>query len=235
MLRQVPPAPPHPRPPATSPRTRLLAAVIEHIQRCGISDLSLRELAAAIGTSHRMLHYHFGSKEDLLRAVLRRIVIPVNRERLRMLEQVEAAAGSDPPSLEAILEAFIAPDLRLIRDLGERGVIITRFLGRSYTEPAEMVQALSREHYEELGQRFMEAYARALPEVPQAELYWRFKLVVGVLTYVLADTDPTDGDAEDLSDVDGTVRRLVAFLAAGLRAPVPTPRRQDRAEEGASS
>ena len=77
-----------------------------------------------------------------------RIVIPVNRERLEMLEQVEAAAGSDPPSLEGILEAFIAPDLRLIRDLGERGVIITRFLGRSYTEPAEMVQALSREHYE---------------------------------------------------------------------------------------
>ena len=87
-----------------------------------------------------------------------------------------------------------------------------------------MVQALSREHYEELGQRFMEAFARALPEVPQVELYWRFKLVVGVLTYVLADTDPSTGwYAEDLSDVDGTVRRLVAFLAAGLRAPVPAP------------
>jgi hypothetical protein len=167
---------------------------------------------------------------------LSRIVIPVNRERLEMLEQVEAAAGSDPPSLEGILEAFIAPDLRLIRDLGERGVIITRFLGRSYTEPAEMVQALSREHYEELGRRFMEAFARALPEVPRAELYWRFKLVVGVLTYILADTDPTGGYAQDLSDVDGTVRRLVTFLAAGLRAPVPaSPRQQGRAKGGESS
>jgi hypothetical protein len=123
----------------------------------------------------------------------------------------------------------------LIRDLGERGVIITRFLGRSYTEPAEMVQALSREHYEELGERFMEALARALPELGQAELYFRFKLVLGVLTYILADTDPTGGYGEDLSDVDGTVRRLVAFLAAGLRAPVPVPRRQDRAKKGASS
>jgi hypothetical protein len=72
--------------------------------------------------------------------------------------------------------------------------------------------------------------------VPQAELYWRFKLVVGVLTYILADTDRTGGPyAEDLSDVDGTVQRLVAFLAAGLRAPVPAPRRQDRAKERASS
>jgi len=167
--------------------------------------------------------------------VLSRIVIPVNRERLEMLEQVEAAAGSGPPQLERVLEAFIAPDLRLIRDLGERGVIITRFLGRSYTEPAEMVQALSREHYEELGQRFMEAFARALPEVPQAELYFRFKLVLGVLTYFLADTDVTAGYAEDLSDVEGTVGRLVAFLAAGLRAPVPAPRQQDRAKGGESS
>ena len=216
-------------------KERILDAAEGLFAAHGFAGTSLRAVTREAGVNLAAVHYHFGTKEDLLRAVLSRIVIPVNRERLRMLEQVEAAAGSDPPSLEAILEAFIAPDLRLIRDLGERGVIITRFLGRSYTEPAEMVQALSREHYEELGQRFMEAYARALPEVPQAELYWRFKLVVGVLTYVLADTDPTDGYAEDLSDVDGTVRRLVAFLAAGLRAPVPTPRRQDRAEEGASS
>ena len=82
----------------------------------------------------------------------------------------------------------------------------------------------------------MEAFARALPEVPQAELYFRFKLVLGVLTYFLADTDLTSGYAEDLSDVDGTVRRLVAFLAAGLRAPVPAPRQQqDRAKGGESS
>ena len=220
---------------ATDTKERILEAAERLFAAYGFAGTSLRAVTKEARVNLAAVHYHFGTKEDLLRAVLSRIVVPVNRERLRMLEQVEAAAGSDPPLLEAILEAFIAPDLRLIRDLGERGVIITRFLGRSYTEPAEMVQALSREHYEELGQRFMEAYARALPEVPQAELYWRFKLVVGVLTYVLADTDPTDGYAEDLSDVDGTVRRLVAFLAAGLRAPVPTPRRQDRAEEGASS
>ena len=219
----------------TDTKQRILDAAERLFALRGFAGTSLRAVTREARVNLAAIHYHFGTKEDLLRAVLSRIVIPVNRERLEMLEQVEAAAGSDPPSLEAILKSFIAPDLRLIRDLGERGLIITRFLGRSYTEPAEMVQALSREHYEELGQRFMEAFARALPEVPHAELYWRFKLVVGVLTYILADTDRTGGYAEELSDVDGTVRRLVAFLAAGLRAPVPTPRRQDRAKEGASS
>ncbi len=50
-------------------RERLLAAAVEQAMRGGIADLSLRELAAAIGTSHRMLLYHFGSREGLLAAV----------------------------------------------------------------------------------------------------------------------------------------------------------------------
>ena len=58
---------------SSAARQRLLAAVIEHIQRAGISDLSLRELAAAIGTSHRMLIYHFGSREGLLLDVVRAV------------------------------------------------------------------------------------------------------------------------------------------------------------------
>ena len=50
-------------------RERLLAAAVDQAMRGGIADLSLRELAAAIGTSHRMLLYHFGSREGLLVAV----------------------------------------------------------------------------------------------------------------------------------------------------------------------
>jgi AcrR family transcriptional regulator len=56
--------------PAEPPRARLLAAAVEYLQANGLGALSLRELAAAIGTSHRMLIYHFGSKEGLLVAVV---------------------------------------------------------------------------------------------------------------------------------------------------------------------
>jgi AcrR family transcriptional regulator len=52
-----------------SARDRLLAAAVAIAMQDGIADLSLRELAAAIGTSHRMLLYHFGSREGLLAAV----------------------------------------------------------------------------------------------------------------------------------------------------------------------
>ena len=56
-----------------SPRARLLAAAVDYAQHHGISDVSLRELAREIGTSHRMLIYHFGSKEGLLVAVVQAV------------------------------------------------------------------------------------------------------------------------------------------------------------------
>lgn len=54
-------------------RERLLAAAMEHVAEHGVGDLSLRRLAAALGTSHRMLIYHFGSREGLLVAVIRAV------------------------------------------------------------------------------------------------------------------------------------------------------------------
>ena len=50
-------------------RDRLLQQTIAYVSEEGIGDLSLRSLASALGTSHRMLIYHFGSKEGLLTAV----------------------------------------------------------------------------------------------------------------------------------------------------------------------
>jgi AcrR family transcriptional regulator len=47
------------------PRDRLLDAAIDYVAEHGIGDVSLRSLATALGTSHRMLIHYFGSKEGL--------------------------------------------------------------------------------------------------------------------------------------------------------------------------
>src|SRR5512146_260592 len=57
----------------TGSRDRLLAAAMDHVAQHGVGDLSLRGLAAALGTSHRMLSYHFGSREGLLIEVIRAV------------------------------------------------------------------------------------------------------------------------------------------------------------------
>ncbi len=57
----------------SEPRTKLLDAAVDYVVEHGLAGLSLRELAAAIGTSHRMLIYHFGSKEGLVVAVVQAV------------------------------------------------------------------------------------------------------------------------------------------------------------------
>jgi AcrR family transcriptional regulator len=76
------------------PRHRLLEAAIDHIATRGITDLSLRELAAAIGTSHRMLIHHFGNREGLWVEVIR-AVEQRQRDALSEIVPDPAASGGE--------------------------------------------------------------------------------------------------------------------------------------------
>jgi AcrR family transcriptional regulator len=58
------------RTPDLARRRQLLDAVFQEFAAGGVGGRSLRELAAAVGTSHRMLLHHFGSREDLLVAIV---------------------------------------------------------------------------------------------------------------------------------------------------------------------
>jgi AcrR family transcriptional regulator len=69
---------------ADSPRDRLLERAIDYVVDHGLTDLSLRALAAALGTSHRMLIHHFGSREGLWAAIVRE----VERRQLALLADV---------------------------------------------------------------------------------------------------------------------------------------------------
>ncbi|WP_338891053.1 TetR/AcrR family transcriptional regulator [Rhodococcus sovatensis] len=53
-------------------RAKLLDDIVDYVREHGVSDLSLRPLAAGLGTSSRMLLYYFGTKEELLKEVLLR-------------------------------------------------------------------------------------------------------------------------------------------------------------------
>lgn len=74
---------------ATSePRDLLLDRVLAFAAGEGIADKSLREIAAGVGTSHRMLLYHFGSREGLLAA----IVAAVEQQQRAVLATLAGAA-----------------------------------------------------------------------------------------------------------------------------------------------
>lgn len=79
--------------PESSPSARaseLLERAYAYVLTNGLSDLSLRPLSAAIGSSPRVLLYLFGSKHDLVRALLGR----ARRDELEMLRSVQEANES---------------------------------------------------------------------------------------------------------------------------------------------
>jgi AcrR family transcriptional regulator len=89
-------------------RDRLLTAATDHITASGVSDLTLRGLAAGIGTSHRMLIYHFDSKEGLLVEVIKL----VEQRQRAALSELEFDTGLSGPAItRAFWRRLSAPDL----------------------------------------------------------------------------------------------------------------------------
>jgi AcrR family transcriptional regulator len=80
--------------PVSEARQALLDKTIAYVAAHGLSDVSLRELAASVGTSHRMLIYHFGNREGLVAA----IVESIEAQQRTALDAL-AARATDPHQL----------------------------------------------------------------------------------------------------------------------------------------
>jgi len=90
----------------SSRKAEYLEAIIAQLMSTGINDLSLRELAAQVGTSHRVLIYHFNSKEHLINDVVQEV-----RRRERELFRRSGALASD--DLGSALTAFFEHNISL--------------------------------------------------------------------------------------------------------------------------
>ena len=81
-------------------RQELLDALIDAFARGGIGGRSLRDVAEAVGTSHRMLLHHFGSREELLLTIVEEV------------ERRQAATLAELPEDPAEAVAAMWADLR---------------------------------------------------------------------------------------------------------------------------
>ncbi len=74
----------------------------------GHDATSMRQITSAAGVNLASVNYHFGSKESLVQAVLKRRLAVLNRERLRLLDELEAQAEGRPLKPSQIVDAFSA-------------------------------------------------------------------------------------------------------------------------------
>jgi AcrR family transcriptional regulator len=176
----------------------------------GFAATSLRQIISTADVNLAAIHYHFGSKEKLLDELVHRKADPVNRERLARLERLETQAVSKPPTVEAILDAFLAPMV----EVAEANPLFVRVMGRIHSEG--LMPEIVKKHFYPTAQRFVEALRRAVPELPEAEFLWRVHFMMGAMAHTMCGT-PLFAPASE--DHHGRICKLVTFLSAGFRAP----------------
>jgi len=79
--------------PSATTKERILDAAERLFAEKGVDATSLRQVTGAAGVNVAAIHYHFGSKEELLRAVIARRFDPVNQERLKQLDRLEVVVS----------------------------------------------------------------------------------------------------------------------------------------------
>lgn len=207
---------------------RILDAAERLFMEHGYDAASMRMLTAAAGVNLAAINYHFGSKEGLMQAVFKRRLNWLNRERLRILDDLERKAAGKPLRPSQILEAFFGTLLTM----GEReelgGAVFLRLIGRTLTEPANFIREFFAGEYQEVVERYKKALYRALPDVPEDEIAWRFQFMLGAMSYSIAGTDTLRilggislSDEGDAIFARRLRERLMPFLLGGLRAPMP--------------
>jgi len=180
----------------------------------GYTAASLRSITAAAGVNLAAIHYHFGSKEELLDELVMRKAVPVNEERMESLRRLREAAGSEPIAVEDLLDSFLTPAFRAADQSPE----FAKLMGRLHAEG--LMPAVARKHFGPVAASFLSEMRRALPELTDAEMAWRLHFTIGAMAHAL--TAPLidlcgHTDAERPSEL---VRRMVVFLSGGFRAPV---------------
>jgi len=206
-------------------REQILDAAESLFSEKGFEGASMRQIMNDAGANLAAGHYHFGSKENLLLAVLERRIGPLNEERLRMLEELEAASVRRKRlPVEGIIRALVAPPLYLSRDAEGGGAKFMRLLGRILSEPNKDLHKQFMSQFDEVSKRFLPAFKNALPGMPEKEGMWRLYFVMGTMAHTIMDTEKLQYCSHGLAEgetVEGVIDRMVRFCAAGLKAPLP--------------
>ncbi|HUI79411.1 MAG TPA: TetR/AcrR family transcriptional regulator [Bryobacteraceae bacterium] len=196
-------------------KQKLLDTAERLIASQGFAATSLRQIIAEAGVNLASVHYHFGSKEELLDHVIARKVTAVNEERIEQLNALEREAGSAPVAVDKILDAFLSPMIQL----AEQNPQFVQLMGRMQGEG--LLQSIVAKHFQPTVAYFLKALRRSLDQLSDGELHWRAQFMFGAMSRAMSASGglATQGIQGDTPDFACLIRRLHAFLSAGFLAP----------------
>ncbi len=205
---------------ANDTKHRLMDAAEVLFAEHGLRNTSVRMIVSAIGANVASIRFHFGSLEELKKAVLMRRFEPLVARRLAGLEEARGASPRPVP-VRRLLEIWFAPMLEMAAspDPGERA--LPRILARLQADPAPEYELLLQRELAPHVEAFLDELARALPHLERSEIAHRFDFLIGAFGHALRRVDaPRVRSSRRRREL---VRRLTAelmeFAVAGLEAP----------------
>jgi AcrR family transcriptional regulator len=188
-------------------KQKILDAAERLIAEQGYAATSLRQIIADAGVNLASVHYHFGSKEELLNELVARKVNPVNQKRLEMLERLMAGAAPGAPPVQKILEAFLTP----MAQAANRSPQFVKVMGRIQAEGLR--ESIAARHFKPVSAPFIAELRKAVPELPEEEFQWRVQFLIGAIIHTMCGCSGSDDGFEE------RIFYLIHFLTAGFYAP----------------
>jgi AcrR family transcriptional regulator len=183
----------------------------------GFAGTTLRNVISEADVNLAAVHYHFGSKEELFRAVVERFARPIVEQELALLKQLQT--GGRVPSVEEILTAVLKPCLEFSAQDKEFLLVHTQFMGRCWAEPEPLKSIVEREFAVSM-EAFLDVLQRILPEQSRSQIAWKFDLVIAALVRVQSEAGQPLAllQSTDPESVQVAIEQLVKFLSQGMRS-----------------
>ncbi|MFE2942108.1 TetR family transcriptional regulator [Streptomyces sp. NPDC059255] len=184
----------------------------------GSRGTSVRAITKLAGANLAAVGYHFGSKAELMAAVARRVVEPINAAQRAGLDTL-LARTPDPPAGE-LVEAFAGPLFDEMPAGDEGGARTSRLIVTILSDPAEEVRSWTGPAEDAVRERYLAAFARVLPGLSPEELRFRMRgiLAVTAVDRLEAHQRPSPGCVSPAAG-EAARRWAITFLTAAMTAP----------------
>ncbi|WP_257279524.1 MULTISPECIES: TetR/AcrR family transcriptional regulator [unclassified Endozoicomonas] len=186
----------------------------------GFAETSLRTITRQAGVNLAAVNYHFGSKKALIQAVFARFLAPFMEGLNTTLD--EWSDHSEQPDLETVLQILVDHILAVKPRRPDDISIFMKLMGLAFTQNQGHLKRYLTETYGTVFSRYFELLFRACPDLPIADKFWRTYFSLGSAVFSVSGADALLSIAKRDYDIDDNLenimRRMVPFMAAGLRA-----------------